>query len=280
MNTNSLNIHQNAKVHASVILEGNITIEEGVVVGPYCIIKGDVKLGKGTKLLGHVAIHGSVDVGQENIIYYFASIGTEPQDAKFKNERSEVVIGDNNVIREYVTINGGSEKGNLIDSIKNKTIVGNSCYLMIASHVAHDAILADNVVLSNNVAVAGHIKIENNVIIGGNTALHQFVHIGAYSMIGGMCAIGHNIPPFSIVQANASKIAGINIVGLKRNNFSFKEISAIKNIFHKLSEKNGKSIEEKLEQIKQNEDTHFESVDEIVKFIKGVNNRGIAEMEV
>jgi UDP-N-acetylglucosamine acyltransferase len=280
MNTNSLNIHGKAKVHSSAILEGNITIEEGVFVGPYCIIKGDVSLGKGTKLLGHVAIHGDVKIGEENTIYYFASIGTEPQDAKFKNEKSEVIIGNNNVIREYVTINGGSEKGNIIDSVKNKTIVGNSCYLMIASHVAHDAILADNVVLSNNVAVAGHIKIESNVIIGGNTALHQFVHIGAYSMIGGMCAIGHNIPPFSIVQANASKIAGINIVGLKRSNFSLKEISAIKGVFHKLSEKNGKTIEQKVEEIQQQEEISFDSVNEIVNFIKGVNNRGIAEMEV
>jgi UDP-N-acetylglucosamine acyltransferase len=264
-------------IHSTAVIEGNVIIDKNAAIGPYCVIKGDVRIGENTQLLSHVSITGSVQIGKNNILYPFCSIGSEPQDIKFQNEESVVIIGDNNYIREYVTINGGSKKGNDIKKVYNKTAIGNNCYLMISSHVGHDAILEDYITLSNNVAVAGHVAIDAHSIIGGNSAIHQSVHIGSNCMIGGMCAIASNVPPFSLIKNEGNKISGVNIIGLKRAKFSTKEIMKILNAFSLLAKNDSCNLEDKLKIL--NQDATGDSINKILSFIKNINNRGICHFE-
>ncbi len=238
-------------IHHTVIIEGNVNIAEDVEIGAYSIIKGNINIKKGTRIKPHVYIEGDVDIGENNIIYSFSSIGTAPQDDKFKNEKSYVKIGNNNIIREHVTINGGSELGNQFKNIKNGTIIEDNCYLMINSHIGHDCYLESGVIITNNVLIAGHCLIEKKTIIGGGSCLHQFIRIGAYSMIGGMCGIGESVPPYSIIFRESDKLSGLNIVGLKRNNISSEEIKIIKDFYNELFDKDKIKLDI-LDKIEQN----------------------------
>jgi UDP-N-acetylglucosamine acyltransferase len=177
---NSIQVSPNANIHKTAILEGNIIIEDGVFVGPYCIIKGNITLSKGVSLLGHVVVSGNTTIGENTTIYHFASIGSAPQDIKYNNEKSFTTIGKNNIIREHVTINSGTLGGGLY------TTIGDDNLLMISSHIGHDSQIGNSCKIANNVAIAGHVKLDDGVVIGGNSAVHQFVRMGAYSMLGGM----------------------------------------------------------------------------------------------
>lgn len=266
-------------VDKTAILEGNIEIHPSAYVGPYCILKGNIKIGANTKLLGHVVMQGDIEIGEGNTFYYFCSIGTEPQDAKFKNEGSYIKIGNNNVIREYVTINGGTEKGNSFAGVKNVTSIANNCYLMISSHIAHDVVLDDNVTITNGAGIAGHVKIDRNTIIGGMTGIHQGVHIGAYCMVSGMCGVARSIPPYSLAFGTPAEVLGLNIVGLKRAGFSLEEIKLITEIFDILA--NGSiNLAERLSQIKQNQAlSSSHHAEYILSFIENLNSRGICDFK-
>jgi UDP-N-acetylglucosamine acyltransferase len=220
-------ISNQAFVHKTAVLLGEeITLEEDVYIGPYCVIEGNVILKKGVRLVSHVVVSGNTTVGEGTTIYSFASIGSIPQDIKYNGEKSYTEIGKNNIIREHVTINSGTEHGGLY------TKIGDNNLLMIACHIGHDCHIGNNCVIANNVGIAGHVLIEDSVIVGGNSGIHQFVRIGANVMIGGMSGVGLDIPPYSLYTGTrGDKLRGLNIVGLKRHGFSSEEIKSIKNAF-------------------------------------------------
>lgn len=231
-----------SRIHPSAIIADGAEIGENVEIGPNCVIDEHVKLGDGCKLLSHVVLTGHTTIGKNNRIFPFASIGHEPQDLKFHGEPSEVVIGDDNTIRESVTINPGTEGGGML------TRIGNGNLLMAYAHVAHDCIVGNDVVMANNATLAGHVTVEDGAIIGGMSAIHQFLRIGKYSMIGGMSGIVKDIPPFCLTAGGYRPgLAGLNLVGLKRRGFSNEEIRTLKELYRLLLQGSGK-LEDRLQE--------------------------------
>ena len=202
------------KISKSSIVSEGAKISKNVSIGDFCCIGPNVSINENCKIMSHVHISGDTTIGTGNIIYPFASIGTDPQDLKFKGEKNKLIIGNNNKIREYVTINPGTEHGGGV------TKIGNNCLLMISSHIAHDCLIGDNVIVANNVPIAGHCIIENDVIIGGNSAVQQFCNIGKGAMIGGMTGVNKNILPYTLVTGNRCVYENLNLIGLKRKNFN------------------------------------------------------------
>jgi len=215
-------------IHKTAIVDPKAKISSSVNVGPYSIIGPNVEIGEDTDINSHVSIAGHTKIGKNNKIYPFASIGNDPQDLKFKGEISSLEIGDNNKIREYVSINPGTDGGSGV------TKIGNNCLFMVSSHVAHDCNIGNNIVVVNNVAIGGHVHIEDNAIIGGNSAVHQFIRIGKFAMIGGMCAVIRDVIPYGLVHGNRSILQGINLIGLRRNNISNQDITLLSNAYKKL----------------------------------------------
>ena len=210
------------KISKNSIISEGAKIAENVSIGDFCYIGPNVSINQNCKIMSHVHISGNTTIGTGNIIYPFASIGTDPQDLKFKGEKNKLEIGNNNKIREYVTINPGTELGGGI------TKIGNNCLLMISSHIAHDCAIGDNVIVANNVPIAGHCIVENDVIIGGNSAVQQFCNIGKGAMIGGMTGVNKNILPYTLVTGNRCAYENLNLIGLKRKNFNNSTISEYK----------------------------------------------------
>ena len=216
-------------IHKTALVDSNAKISKDVSIGPYSIIGPNVEIGEGTVIQSHVNITGNTVIGAFNEIYPFASIGNDPQDLKFKGEITQLEIGNNNKIREYVTINPGTKGGG------GKTKVGNNCLFMVSSHIAHDCVVGNNVILANNVPLGGHSYIDDHVIIGGNSAVQQFTRVGKFAMIGGMCGVVKDVIPYGLVHGNRSILQGLNLIGLRRQNISNKEIliltDAYKEIF-------------------------------------------------
>jgi UDP-N-acetylglucosamine acyltransferase len=210
------------KISKSSIISEGAKIANNVSIGDFCYIGPNVSINENSKIMSHVHISGDTIIGTGNIIYPFASIGTDPQDLKFKGEKNKLEIGNNNKIREYVTINPGTEHGGGV------TKIGNNCLLMISSHIAHDCAVGDNVIVANNVPIAGHCIIENDVIIGGNSAVQQFCNIGKGAMIGGMTGVNKNILPYTLVTGNRCAYENLNLIGLKRKNFNNSTITEYK----------------------------------------------------
>ena len=210
------------KINKSSIISEGAKIANNVSIGDFCYIGPNVSINENCKIMSHVHISGDTTIGTGNIIYPFASIGTDPQDLKFKGEKNKLIIGNNNKIREYVTINPGTELGGGV------TTIGNNCLLMISSHIAHDCVIADNVIIANNVPIAGHCIIENDVIIGGNSAVQQFCNIGKGAMIGGMTGVNKNVLPYTLVTGNRCAYENLNLIGLKRKNFNNSTITEYK----------------------------------------------------
>jgi UDP-N-acetylglucosamine acyltransferase len=196
-------------------------IADDVEIGPYCVIGPNVKIGRGTRLLAHVCLFGNTSVGEGNTFHPFAAIGGEPQDYSYKGQPTQLLIGDHNVFREAVTVHRGSEKEEGI------TRIGSYNYLMANAHVGHDCVLGDHILVANSTMFAGHIHVESYANISGAVGLHQFVRVGAYSYIGGLSRIVHDVPPFMLIEGNPSKVRCINVVGLKRNGISPEAISSL-----------------------------------------------------
>jgi len=205
-------------IHKTALIDSKAKISNNVKIGAYSIIGPNVQIDQGTEIHSHVYITGNTKIGSNNKIYPFASIGNDPQDLKFQGENTLLEIGNNNKIREYVTINIGTKGGGGL------TKIGNNCLFMVSAHVAHDCIVGDNVILANNVPLGGHAKIDDNVIIGGNSAVQQFTRIGKFAMIGGMCGVVRDIIPYGIAHGNRSILQGLNLIGLRRNNITNKDI--------------------------------------------------------
>ena len=230
-------------IYNSSVIEKEAKIGRNVKVGPFCYVGSQVQISDGVELISNVHIEGNTKIGKGTKIFPFASIGTQPQDLKYKGESNSLEIGENNTIREYVTINPGTEGGG------RKTIIGNNCLLMISSHIAHDCNIGNDVVIANNVPLGGHVTIEDSVVIGGNSAVQQFTRIGRLAMIGGMTGVLKDVIPFGLSFGNRNYLRGINLIGLKRKKYNnkaimeldsaFKEIFSSKNLHENLSKING-----------------------------------------
>ena len=204
-------------IHKTAIVNSKAKISNNVTIGPYSIIGPNVVIGENTVLQSHVNILGDVEIGKGNKIYPFVSIN-EPQDLKYKGETTKLIIGNNNKIREYVSINPGTVGGG------GKTVIGNNCLFMVSSHVAHDCQLGNNIIVANNVAIAGHAIIDDNVVIGGNSAVQQFTRIGKMAMIGGMTGVSRDVIPYGLSMGNRNLLHGLNLIGLRRAKFDNRDI--------------------------------------------------------
>jgi len=239
-------------IHKTSIIDKNAKISQTAKIGPYTIIGSNVEIGDEVEIHSHVNIVGNTKVGKGTKIFPFASIGTQPQDLKYKGEKNSLVVGKNNIIREYVTINPGTKAGGTI------TKVGDNCLFMISSHVAHDCQIGNNVVIANNVPLGGHVIIEDSVIIGGNSAVQQFTRIGRLAMVGGMTGVLKDVIPFGLSFGNRNYLKGINLIGLRRNKYenkkiielneAYKKIFSSKNLHKNLSKINGEFKGNKLVQ--------------------------------
>ena len=212
-------------IHKTSIINSNAKIADNVDIGPYCVIGPNVEIKSNTIIHSHVNIAGKTIIGKRNKIYPFSSIGNHPQDLKYNNEESDLIIGDDNTIREYVTINPGTVGGG------GKTIIGNKCLFMISSHVAHDCIVGNKVIIANNVPLGGHAIIEDNVVIGGNSAVQQFTRIGKMAMIGGMTGVLHDVIPYGLSTGNRNSLQGLNLIGLRRAKFKNKDILGLSEVY-------------------------------------------------
>ena len=208
-------------IHPTAIVDKNSKISKNVEIGPYCIIGSDVEIGSNSKLHSHVSIKGKTKIGKNNEIFPFVSIGTSPQDLKYKGEKNSIIIGDNNKLREYVNINPGTLQGGTI------TKLGNNNLLMVYCHIAHDCNIGNGIVLANNVQVGGHVKIEDNAIVGGSCAIHQFSRIGKLSMVGGMTGVLSDVIPFGLSLGNRNNLVGLNLIGLRRAKISNDDIKIL-----------------------------------------------------
>ena len=253
-------IHETALVHAGARLGKNI------VIGPYAIIGENVELGDGCIVGSHVVIDGWTKLGTNNKVYHGASVGAEPQDLKFKGEKSFLFIGDDNTIRENVTISRGTEGGG------GETRIGNHNLFMAYSHVAHDCQVGNNIVLANCSALAGHVTVEDRVTIGGLSGIHQFTKIGKMSMLGACTKIVKDVPPFIIVDGNPARVAGINIVGLRRNDILPETRDEIKRAYRILYRSN-LSIEQAIEKM-EHELQGTAEIDHFIRFLRSAE-RGI-----
>ena len=230
-------------IHNTAIIDPKAKISSGVSIGAFTVIGPNVEIGENTIIQSHVSIIGNTKVGKNNKIYPFASIGNDPQDLKFDGEVTKLEIGDNNKIREYVTVNPGTKGGGGL------TKIGNNCLFMVSSHIAHDCQVGNNVIIANNVPLGGHAIIEDNVVIGGNSAVQQFTRIGKMAMIGGMTGVLHDVIPYGLSTGNRNSLQGLNLIGLRRAKFenkdilglseAYKEIFATKNINENISKLNG-----------------------------------------
>ena len=213
-----------SQVHPSSFLSKNVKLGVNVTIGPFCNLDGTIEINDNTELKSHISISGKTIIGKNNIFYPFSHIGCDPQDLKFKGEDSNLVIGDSNIFRENVTVSKGTFDGGML------TKLGNNNLLMTGVHIAHDCQIGNKNIFVNQVTLGGHVNIMNNVVIGGLSAIIQFVTIGSHTMIGGMSGIDKNVLPFSLVIGNRAKLRGLNLVGIRRNNFTKDEIDRIKEL--------------------------------------------------
>ncbi len=253
-------------IDKTAIIDPNAKISVNVKIGPYSVIGPNVEIGEGTIVQSHVNITGDTKIGLNNKIYPFASIGNDPQDLKFKGEETKLEIGNDNKIREYVTINPGTEGGGGI------TKVGNNCLFMVSAHIAHDCSVGDNVILANNVPLGGHAHVDDNAIIGGNSAVQQFTRVGKFAMIGGMCGVVRDVIPYGIVHGNRSVLQGLNLIGLRRKNIPNKEIMSLSEAYKEIFK--NENLTENLNNL-SNELKENKLVMEVVNFIEKDKKRPI-----
>ncbi len=217
-------------IHPTAIVASTAQLAEGVEVGPYAIIEENVIIGKGSSIGAHAVIGKWTELGENNRIFHLASVGAPPQDLKYKGEECWTRLGNNNVIREFATIHRGTVTGHA------ETVMGSNNLMMAYSHVAHDCVVGSGNVFANSATLAGHVTIQDNVILGGLVAIHQFVTIGSYTMLGGGTLVGLDIPPFMIATSGKrdAKLRGLNLIGLKRRGFSDEAISSLKKAYKTL----------------------------------------------
>ncbi len=258
-----------AAIHPTAIVEPGATLGAGVKIGPYCVVGPAVELGDGVELISHVVVAGLTRIGPRTRVFPFASIGHSPQDLKYKGEPSRLVIGSDNTIREHVTMNPGTAGGGLL------TTVGDHCLFMVASHVAHDCRVGNHVVLANNATIGGHVVLGDWVILGGLAAVHQFVRIGKHAIIGGMSGVENDVIPYGSVMGDRARLAGLNVVGLKRRGFDRDALHDIRRAFRLLFADEG-TMAERLTDVAELFPEN-EPVMDIVRFIQSASERAICQ---
>jgi UDP-N-acetylglucosamine acyltransferase len=254
------------QAHPSAIIDSEAHIGEGVEIGPYAIIGANVKIGDGTKIGPHVVLDGYTEIGAECRIFTGAVIGSIPQDLKYAGEKTELIIGDRNNIREYVTINPGTLGGG------GKTVIGSDCLLMAYAHVAHDCIIGNHIVIANSAALAGHIIVEDGAVIGGLVGIHQFVRVGSLAIIGGCSRVVQDVPPFSTCVGYPAKVFGLNSEGLRRAGVPQQTKDHLHKAFRLLFH-SGLSMSHAVEQVAGEVD-HCTEVNHLLDFIRQ-SKRGV-----
>jgi UDP-N-acetylglucosamine acyltransferase len=253
-------------IHSSSIISNKAKIGKNVKIGPFCNVGDSVELEENVELISNVHIEGNTKIGKGTKIFPFASLGTAPQDLKYKNEPNSLIVGENNTIREYVTINPGTEQGG------GKTIIGNNCLFMISSHIAHDCKVGNEVIIANNVPLGGHVIIEDSVVIGGNSAVQQFTRIGRLAMIGGMTGVLKDVIPFGLSVGNRNHLQGLNLIGLRRKSYENKKIMDLDKAYKVIF--SSKNLHENLSKI-SSEFKNNELVNEVINFISKDKKRPI-----
>jgi UDP-N-acetylglucosamine acyltransferase len=248
-------------IHPTSIIEPGARVAASAKIGPYCMIGPEAVIGENCVLHGHVAISGITEIGEGTQIFPFASLGYQPQDLKFHGEKSRLVIGKNNMIREHVTMNPGTEGGGM------ETRVGDNCLFMVATHVAHDCVIGNNVIMANNATLGGHVVVGEHAVIGGLAAVHQFVRIGAHAVIGGMSGVESDVIPFGRVKGERAFLAGLNLTGLERRGFTKDEIKALQRAFNQMFGDEG-TFEQRLETV-ENDFNGNGLVMDVIKFARG-----------
>jgi UDP-N-acetylglucosamine acyltransferase len=212
------------KIHPQALVSSSAVIGNNVEIGPFAVINDNVNIGDGTVIDAFAFINGHTEIGKNNHIFSYASIGNQPQDLKYKGEKTYLVIGDNNIIREFVTMNPGTERD-------SKTNVGSNNLIMAYCHIAHDCFVGNENIFANNATLAGHVEVGNKIVIGGLSAIHQFCRVGNNAIIGGCSKVVQDVPPYSMSDGHPAVVYGLNAVGLRRANISNAVISELKKAF-------------------------------------------------
>ncbi len=259
-----------ANIHPTALVDKAAELAPGVSVGPYSIIQGQVVIGPDTEIGPHVVIKECTTIGARCRIFQFSSLGEIPQDLKFKGEESQLIIGDDNIIREFATMHRGTAGGGGV------TRVGNGNLFMAYTHVAHDCIVGNHVIMSNAATLGGHIVVEDKAILGGLTAVHQFSRIGCHAFVGGASAVARDVPPYAMAFGNRAKLMGLNLVGLKRAGFSDATLQALKQAYETLflSSLNMKEATQKVRQ----DLVHIPEVQHLLEFIESTE-RGLIPVD-
>ena len=226
-----------AQIHPTAVVDPKADLDASVSVGPYTVIGPHVKVGGGTTIAAHVVLEGHTTIGRDNRIWQFASIGAANQDKKYQGEPTELVIGDRNTIREFTTLQVGTVQD------KGRTTIGDDNWIMAYVHVAHDCVVGNNTTLANNTTMAGHVELGDWVTVGGLTGIHQFVKIGAHAMVGFQSAVSQDVPPYMLVDGNPLAVRGVNVVGLRRRDFSSERINAVRQM-HKLLYRENRTLDD------------------------------------
>jgi UDP-N-acetylglucosamine acyltransferase len=254
-------------IHPAALVDPKAEISGGVEIGPFSVIERGVSIDEGTKIGPHVVIREGTHIGKQCQIFQFASIGEAPQAFFYRGEKTSLFIGDQNIIREFVTFHRGTSKGG------GKTVIGNDNFFMAYSHVAHDCLIGNQVVLANGATLGGHITVEDHAIIGGLAAVHQFCQIGAHAIISGLTGVSQDIPPYMMAAGSRARLYGLNTVGLKRFNFSEKAIRALKRAY-RIIFRSSLTLEKALKQIGEDEIYQTQEVQHLLHFIQQ-SKRGI-----
>ena len=257
------------QIHPTAIVAPGATLAEDVSIGPYCLVGGEVVLGAGVTLIAHIVVDGRTTIGEKTRIFPFASIGLEPQDLKYRGEKSRLVIGRYNTIREHVTMNPGTEGGGMV------TRVGDHGLFMVGAHVAHDCQIGDHVIMANNATLAGHVVVEDYALLGGLSAVHQFVRIGQHAMIGGMSGVERDVIPYGQVMGDRARLSGLNIIGMQRRGFSREDIQTLRSAYQFLFSADGTFNDRVTEMAERF--GGVAPVDDIIAFIRADSTRAICQ---
>ncbi len=254
------------KIHPTAIINSGAEIGDNVNIGPYCYIEEKAKIGDGTNLIAFVTVRNYAEIGKNCIIHPYTAIGGEPQDHGYSNEITHVIIGDNNLIRENVTINRATGEG-------NETRVGNNCFIMDSVHIAHNVKVGDNVTIANKVGLSGYVQVGDHVVFGGMAGVHQFVRIGSYCMIGGLYRVVKDVPPYTLASGEPLRLTGLNKVGLERGGLNEEVRRKILDFYISLY-KSGKLFTQALNEAKENINSYIPEIQHIINFYEG-SHRGV-----
>lgn len=262
-------------IHPTAVVDSKAEIADGVVIGPLCVVGPDVTLKEGVELVSSVTVMGETVIGEGTKVFPYAVLGCFSQHIGYLDAKSKLFIGKNNIIREHVTMHLGTP------CAADKTVVGDNGLFMVGVHIAHDCVVGNNVVMTNNASIAGHVVIEDNVVMGGFSGAHQFTRIGKGAMIGGFSGVGTDVIPYGLVAGNRAQLRGLNIVGLKRHNFSVEDIHKMHRAYEELflDDEDGTTFVERVDKVAESY-KGFKPVEEIIAFIKADSKRKLCHPSV